>query len=53
MDFKTVIEDKGLLKSYVAKKIGISNVRLSQYINNRRPMPNDVKERLTWFLMEV
>lgn len=53
MDFNKVIKEKGLKKSFVAEKIGISNVQLSQYLSNnsKRQMPESIKEKLTWFLM--
>jgi predicted transcriptional regulator len=43
---KKRIRDKGLKKSFVADKIGISNVLFSYYITESRPMPDHIKNRL-------
>ena len=46
MDFNKEIKNKGLKKSWIAEKIGISNTRLSFYLTGTRPMPEDVKKDL-------
>jgi predicted transcriptional regulator len=46
MDYKERIREKGLLKSWIAKKIGISNVLFSYYLNGTRPMPEHVEIKL-------
>ena len=43
---KKKIELSGLKKKYLAEKLGISNVQLSYYINNRRKMPEKIKAKL-------
>lgn len=53
MDFKEIIENKGLKKQHVAKQIGISNVVLSYYLNGKRVMPDEIKERLSLFLINI
>ena len=46
MDFQQKIKEKGLLKKWIAKKIGISNVLLSYYLNGTRPMPEHIEKKL-------
>ena len=46
MDFNKRIKDKGLKKSWIAEQIGVSNTRLSFYLTNTRPMPEEVKRDL-------
>ena len=46
MDFNELIKEKGLKKSWIAKQIGISNVLLSYYLNEVRPMPKHIKKKL-------
>ena len=41
-----MIKDKGLKKSWIAEQIGVSNTRLSFYLTNTRPMPEEVKRDL-------
>ena len=50
MDFKQRIKEKGLKKGWIANQIGVSPALFSYYINNTRPMPEDVKQKLTAFL---
>jgi predicted transcriptional regulator len=40
------IKEKGLKKSWVAEQIGISNVLLSYYLNETRPMPDHIDKKL-------
>lgn len=46
MDFLQKIKERGLLKKWIAKKIGISNVLLSYYLNGTRPMPEHIERKL-------
>jgi predicted transcriptional regulator len=46
MDFNKRIKEKGLKKSWIAEQIGISRTRLSFYLNETRPMPEDVRKDL-------
>jgi hypothetical protein len=46
MDYQKTIKDKGLVKRWIAKQIGISNVLLSYYLNNTRPMPEHIERKL-------
>jgi len=46
MNFKEKIEERGLKKMWVANKIGISAVLLSYYLNDTRPMPDHIDQRL-------
>ena len=50
MDFKKRIDERGLKKSWIAKKMGISQTLLSFYLNNDRPIPEDRKNHLTQIL---
>lgn len=44
------IDEKGLLYKYVAKQIGLSESRLSQFLRGFRGMPVRVRTKLTEFL---
>ena len=46
MDFNEKIKEKGLKKKWVAKKIGISHILLSYYLNNVRPTPSHIEDKL-------
>lgn len=46
---KKKIEKSGLKKQYIADKLGISNVYLSYYLNERRKMPEEIKAKLRGF----
>ena len=46
MDYNEKIKEKGLKKSWIANKIGISNVLLSYYLNDTRPMPEHISDKL-------
>ncbi len=46
MDYNKRIKEKGLLKSYIANKLGISNVSFSYYLNKVRPIPEDIEKAL-------
>lgn len=46
MDYNDKIKEKGLKKTWIADQIGISNVRLSYYLTETRPMPEAIKEKL-------
>ena len=50
MKYKEKIKQRGLLISWVAKKIGVSHVLLSYYLNDKRPIPYDVESKLKKFL---
>lgn len=47
---KAVILEKGLKKSFIAKKIGISNVWLSYYLNGKKDLSFETEEKLKRFL---
>lgn len=51
MDFKELIDSRGIRQNWVAKKIGIHAVLLNYYLNGTRPMPEEVKEKLENLLM--
>ena len=51
MNWKEKIQEKGLKIKWIADKIGISNVMLSYYINNTRPMPDDIEKQLNLILL--
>ena len=46
MDYKIAIKEKGLMIKWVAAQLGISNVTLSYFLNNTRPMPQDIEDKL-------
>jgi hypothetical protein len=41
------IKEAGLLKIYVATKLGISSAHLSMMFNGSTPMPEDVRNKIT------
>jgi transcriptional regulator with XRE-family HTH domain len=52
-EIKTIkerIEYKGFKKKYLAERIGISNVTLSYYLNEKRKMPLLIKAKLIGLL---
>jgi predicted transcriptional regulator len=40
------IKEKGLKKTWIAEKLGISNTLFSFYITGTRPIPEDVNKKL-------
>lgn len=49
MDLKQIkdkIEERGLKHRWIANKLDIHYTALSQYLNDFRPMPDDIKVRL-------
>jgi len=50
MEWKQKIKDKGLKINWIAEKLGIHRVILSYYINNTRPMPDEIKKQLSLLL---
>lgn len=46
MDFKKKIEEKGLNKSWLARKLNIKQSTFASYISGARTMPLDVEEKL-------
>ena len=46
MNYHERIKEKGLMKSWIAKQIGISNVLFSYYLNGTRPMPEHIERKL-------
>lgn len=46
MDFKKKIEEKGLNKSWLARKLGIAQSTFSMYLSGDRTMPENVKKEL-------
>tara|TARA_R110000824_G_scaffold193230_2_gene375623 strand:- start:112 stop:288 length:177 start_codon:yes stop_codon:yes gene_type:complete len=49
-DIREKIEYKGFKKKYLAEKMGISNVTLSYYLNEKRRMPMIIKAKLIGLL---
>jgi len=47
---KKRIEERGIKKKFIAKEIGISDVLLSYYLNEKRKMPEHIKARIRGFL---
>lgn len=45
-EIKSKIEQRGLKHRWIAKQLDIHYSSLSQYLNDFRPMPDDVKTRL-------
>lgn len=50
MDFKKTIKEKGLKINWLADQLAINRVLLSYYLNETRPMPEDVKNGLQTLL---
>jgi plasmid maintenance system antidote protein VapI len=46
MDYNRIIEELGLKKVYVAKKIGITKVHFSYFLHGKRNMSPDKMEKL-------
>lgn len=46
MKYKKKIQDKGLKITWIAGKIGITRSLLSQYLNDAKPMPIHIEEKL-------
>lgn len=51
MNWKEKIKRKGLKINWIAEKIGIHRVMLSHYINESRPIPDEIKKQLELILM--
>jgi len=51
MDYKKIIDQKGLKMKYVADQIGISRVLFSYYMNGTRPMPERIEKKLKSLLI--
>jgi transcriptional regulator with XRE-family HTH domain len=49
-DIREKIEYKGYKKKYLAERMGISNVTLSYYLNEKRKMPLLIKAKLIGLL---
>lgn len=50
MNYNEEIKESGLKKTWIAKQLGISNVLLSYYLNETRPMPEHIKKGLKQIL---
>lgn len=46
MNIKSKIEDSGLLKSFIAEKIGKSPQHFSMMLNGKAKMSKDIKEKI-------
>ena len=46
MDYKKKIQEKGLRKDWIAKKLGISKTLFSFYINGNRSVPENIEKKL-------
>ena len=46
MNWNDTIKEKGLIKSWIAKEIGMSNVLLSYYLTGTRSMPEHIERKL-------
>jgi predicted transcriptional regulator len=49
--YKDKIKQKGLKKSWVAKHIGISSQMFSMYLNESRPIPKIIEDKLKKLLL--
>jgi len=49
-EVKRKIKEKGLKKSFVADKIGVSVVMFSYYLNKQRNLSEEKEQRLKTFL---
>ena len=50
LTIKNKIEKSGLKKKFIADRIGITNVLLSYYLNEKRKMPEHIKAKLRGLL---
>lgn len=50
MDYKKRIKEKGLKQNHLAKSMGLSDSRFSQYLKGSRTMPEFVKDWLNEYL---
>jgi predicted transcriptional regulator len=46
MVIKEIIKEKGIKKSWLASKIGVSKTLMSFYLNGDRPIPPKVEEKI-------
>lgn len=46
MVIKDAIKEKGIKKSWLASKLGVSNTMMSFYLNGDRPIPPNIEEKL-------
>lgn len=46
MNFKQKIKERGLIQKWVAKQIEIDPVLLNYYLNDVRPMPQHIADKL-------
>jgi predicted transcriptional regulator len=44
IELKSLIAESGLKNKWIAKKLDIHHTALSQYLNDFRPMPEEVKK---------
>jgi predicted transcriptional regulator len=50
MEFREIIEEKGLKIIFLAKKLGVSQPLFSMYLAGKRNMPLHIREKLTELL---
>ena len=46
MVIKDVLKEKGIKKSWLADKVGVSRTMMSFYLNNVRPMPSHIEQKI-------
>ena len=51
MIIKDVLKERGIKKSWLAQKVGISRTMMSFYLNDVRPMPLKVEEKIKSILL--
>lgn len=44
--YRNKIKEKGLKQKWVAKKLGVSQTMLSYYLNETRPIPDNLETEL-------
>jgi hypothetical protein len=52
-ELKKNIEASGLLKSFIADKVGVSSAHLSMMLNEKATMPEDVRNKITLLLKQA
>ncbi len=52
-ELKKKIEASGLLKSFIADKVGVSSAHLSMMLSNKATMPIDVQDKIKIILQQA
>lgn len=53
IQLKKDIENSGLLKSFIASKVGLSPAHFSMMLNNKATMPDDIRVKVVNLLKQA